>query len=156
MQLLFEFLPIVAFFIAYKFGGIFVATAVLIAATVVQAGIQWIRHRKISPMMLASAGLVLVFGGITLALKGPTFIKWKPTLLYWLFAIALIASRFIGDKPLIERALGEAITVDRAHCNRANTWYAIVFAALGAVNLYVAHHYSEETWVYFKFVLLGA
>jgi intracellular septation protein len=156
MQFLFEFLPILAFFVAYKFGGIYVATVVLIVAVSLQAIVQWLKHRKISPMMLTSAGLVLVFGGITLLFKDPTFIKWKPTILYGLFAVAFIASRFIGDKPLVERVLGEAITVDKSHWNFANTLYALFFVAMGAANLYVAYVYSEETWVYFKFVLLGA
>jgi intracellular septation protein len=156
MQFLFEFLPILAFFIAYKFAGIYVATAVLIVAVTLQAVVQWVKHRKVSPMMLTSAGLVLVFGGITLAVKDPTFIKWKPTILYGLFAIAFFASRFIGEKPLVERMLGEAITVDRSHWNLANTLFALFFVAMGAANLYVANAYSEETWVYFKFVLLAA
>jgi len=156
MQLLFEFVPIFAFFIAYKIGGIFVATGTLIVAVLVQASVQWIKHRKISPMMMISAVLVLVFGGITLVLKDKTFIQWKPTVLYWMFAIAFIASRFIGDKPIIERLLGENLTLERRLWNRLNVVWAIFFVFLGGANLYVAYHYDEATWVNFKlFGLLG-
>ncbi len=156
MQILFEFVPIFAFFIAYKFGGIFVATATLIAAVIVQTTVQWVQHRKISPMMMISAILVLVFGGITLLLKDKTFIQWKPTVLYWLFAVAFIASRFIGEKPIIERLLGENIALERSLWTTLNTAWAIFFVFLGCVNLYVAYHYDEATWVNFKlFGVLG-
>jgi intracellular septation protein len=155
MQLLFEFLPIFAFVVAYKFGGIYVATAVIIVAVIAQATIEWIRHRKVSPMMLISAALVLIFGGVTLILKDKTFIQWKPTVLYWLFASVLFVSRFVGAKPMIERMLGDNITVERAIWNRANTLFGLFFTAMGATNLYVAYNYEEATWVYFKFVLFG-
>jgi intracellular septation protein len=156
MQILLEFIPIFAFFIAYKMGGIFVATATLIVVVIVQATIQWVQHRKISPMMMISAVLVLVFGGITLILKDKTFIQWKPTVLYWLFAIAFVVSRFIGDKPIIERLLGENITLERSLWTKLNTTWAIFFVFLGCVNLYVAYHYDEATWVNFKlFGLMG-
>jgi intracellular septation protein len=156
MQLLFDLVPLVAFFVAYKFGGIYVATGVLIVAVVIQAVVQWIRQRKVSPMMLASAVLVLIFGGLTLLLKDANFIKWKPTILYWLFALAFLLSRVIGDKPLAERVFSEGVSADRATWNLANNWYAVFFVALGAANLYVAFTYSEQTWVYFKFALFGA
>lgn len=156
MQLLIEFLPIVAFFVAYKLGGMYVATGVLIAAVIVQSAVEWIRRRKVNPMMLASAGLVLVFGGLTLALHDPTFVKWKPTILYVLFAVAFVGSRFIGEKTLIERLLGENIKLDRSNWNALNTVWAVFFLAMGAANLYVAYNYDENTWVNFKlFGLLG-
>jgi intracellular septation protein len=155
MQLLFDLLPLIAFFAAYKFGGIYVATGVLIVAVVIQAAVQWIRTRKVSPMMLASAALVLVFGGLTLVLKDPNFIKWKPTILYWAFAAAFVGSRFIGRKTLVERVFSEALSVEPDYWRLANTLYALFFAVIGFANLYVAFNYSEETWVYFKFVLFG-
>jgi intracellular septation protein len=156
MQLLFEFLPIFAFVVAYKVGGIYVATAVIIVAVLVQATVEWIRRRRVSPMMLISAALVLIFGGITLILKDKTFIQWKPTVLYWLFALVLFGSRIIGEKTMIERILGENIVVERAIWNRANTLFALFFAAMGVANLFVAYSYDEATWVYFKFALFGA
>jgi intracellular septation protein len=155
MQLLFDLFPLIAFFLAYKFGGIYVATGVIIAAVVIQAAIQWIQKRKISPMMLTSALLVLVFGGLTIGLKDPNFIKWKPTILYWLFAVTLIGSRFFGEKPLIAHVFGGELKVERAVWNVANNLFALFFAVLGALNLFVAYRYSEETWVTFKFALFG-
>ena len=80
MQLLFDLLPVVFFFIAYKMAGIYVATAVLIVGVLVQTAISWFRHKKVSPMLLTSAILVLVFGGLTLLIHDATFIKWKPTI----------------------------------------------------------------------------
>lgn len=156
MQLFIEFLPIVAFFIAYKLGGMYVATGVLIAAVIVQSAVEWIRRRKVNPMMLASAGLVLLFGGLTLALHDPTFVKWKPTILYALFAVVFAGSRFIGDKTIVERLLGANIKLERAQWTRLNAAWAIFFLAMAAANLYVAYNFDENTWVNFKlFGLLG-
>ncbi|MBC7982614.1 MAG: septation protein A [Candidatus Obscuribacterales bacterium] len=156
MQILFEFLPIALFFAAYKFGDLFIATGVLIVAVVIQAIVQWIRHRKISPMMLTSAILVLVFGGMTLILQDTTFIMWKPTILYGLFAIAFTISRFFGVKTLIERLMGENIQLERSVWQRLNWLWVVFFIGLGALNLYVAYNFDEPTWVNFKlFGLLG-
>lgn len=150
MQLLFDFLPIIAFFVAYKLTDIFVATGVLIVAVIVQAAVQWVRHRTVSKMALVSAVLVLVFGGLTLAIQDKVFIQWKVTVLYWLLATAFLASHVIGDRPLIERALGEHLTVERRLWLRLSWAWIAFFLALGALNLYVAYNFSENTWVNFK------
>jgi intracellular septation protein len=157
MQLLFDLIPLLAFFVAYKFGGIFVATAVVIAAVVVQTFIQWITRRKVSPMLLTSATLVLIFGGLTLIFKDALFIKVKPTILYWLFAGAFAASQVVSRKPLLQLVLNEGgINVEHAVWTRANLLFAAFFFAMGAANLYVAFNYTEQAWVYFKFALFGA
>lgn len=106
MKLLFDFLPIVLFFVAYKLADIYVATGVLIVATLAQVGWTWFRQRRIEKMPLITAGLVLVLGGATLALHDPIFVKWKPTVVNWLFGLAFIGSRFIGQKTLLERMMG--------------------------------------------------
>jgi intracellular septation protein len=156
MQLLLEFLPIALFFAAYKFGDLFIATGVLIAAVLVQTAIQWIRHRKISPMMLASAVLVLVFGGLTLFLHDATFIKWKPTILYWLLAVAFLGSQFIGEQTFIQRMLGANMQLERPLWTKLNVMWVVFFVFLGALNIYVAQNYDEATWVNFKlFGLMG-
>jgi len=156
MQLLLEFLPIALFFVAYKFADLFVATGVMIVAVVAQAVIQWIRHRKISPMMLTSAILVLIFGSLTLLLHDATFIKWKPTILYWLLAVAFLGSQFVGEQPFIQRMLGESMQLERALWKRLNLMWVAFFVFAGALNLYVAHRYEEATWVNFKlFGLMG-
>ena len=105
MQLLFDFFPLIAFFIAYKFGGIFVATGVIIAAVLVQVALQWTLRRKVSSMALISAALVLVFGGLTLWIHDEAFIKWKVTVVNWLFAAGFLISQFVGEKPMIQRLL---------------------------------------------------
>ena len=156
MKLLFDFLPIVAFFVAYKFGGIYVATGVIIATVVVQTAWQWQRHRKVSATTLISAALVLLFAGATLLLHDKTFIQWKPTVLYWLFALGLIASQIFGRQPFMQKALGENLQLDRSMWAKLNLLWAIFFIVLGAVNLYVVYSYDEKTWVNFKlFGLLG-
>ena len=107
MQLLFDFLPVIAFFVAYKFADIYVATVVIIIATVLQMSIHWLRTRSVNRMHLVSAGFVLVFGGLTLLIRDPKFIMWKPTVVNWLFAAAFLASlwRRVSDRPMIQRML---------------------------------------------------
>ena len=103
MKLLFDFLPIVLFFVAYKLADIYIATGVLIAATLAQVGWIWLRQRRVEKIPLFTAALVLVLGGATLLLHDPVFVKWKPTVVNWLFAVVFLGSRFIGQKTLLER-----------------------------------------------------
>lgn len=156
MQLLFDFFPVIAFFVAYKVADIYVATGVIIVAVILQAGIQWLRHRKISPMALTSGVLVLIFGGLTLLIHDRAFIQWKVTIVNWLFAVAFCVSQFVGDRPLIERLLGDNLPLERSLWRRLNWAWAGFFLALGGVNLFVAYRYSESVWVDFKlFGVLG-
>ena len=157
MQLLFDFFPIIAFFVAYKVtGSIFVATGVIIVAVVVQTAMQWIRHRKVSTMALISAALVLVFGGLTLVVHDKTFIQWKVTVVNWLLAGAFLASHYFGDKPLIQRMMGENLSLERVLWRRLSWAWIGFFTLLGAINLYVAYNYPEAIWVNFKlFGVLG-
>lgn len=106
MKLLFDFLPILLFFVAYKLADIYVATGVLIGVTLAQVGWIWLRQRRVEKLPLFTAGLVLVLGSLTLILHDPVFVKWKPTVVNWLFALAFIGSRFIGRQTLLERMLG--------------------------------------------------
>lgn len=156
MQLLFDFFPVIAFFVAYKLADIYVATAVIIVAVVLQTGIQWVRHRKVSSMALISGVLVLVFGGLTLLIQDKAFIQWKVTVVNWLFSAAFLASMLFGERTLIERMLGETVQLDRALWRRLNVAWALFFLVLGAINLYVAYSFSESFWVNFKlFGVLG-
>lgn len=150
MQALFDFLPLIVFFVAYKLYDIYVATAAIIVAMALQIAYLWLRHRKVNKMLLVSGGLVLVLGGITLALRNPVFLQWKVTVVDWLFAAAFLGSRFIGEKTLAERAMGHAIELEPVLWRRLNLQWVIVFAALGAANLYVMYNFSQEVWVYFK------
>lgn len=156
MQLLFDFFPLIAFFVAYKLDDIYTATGVLIVAVAIQAGVQWLRHRKLSPMMLTSTVLVLVFGGLTLWVHDEAFIKWKVTVVNWLFAAAFLISGFFGEQPLVQRLMGTNIVLDRPQWLKLNRLWAAFFFALGAINLYVMYTFSTDVWAKFKvFGVLG-
>jgi intracellular septation protein len=157
MQLLIDFLPVVLFFIAYKLAGIYVATGVLIVGVLAQTALSWFRHKKVSPMLLTSAILVLVFGGLTLLVHDATFIKWKPTIVNWLFAAAFLVSQFIKGPTLVQRLMGEHLQLEPAYLwTRLNLMWVVFFVVCGTLNLYVAFTFSEATWVNFKlFGLFG-
>lgn len=142
MKLLIDFFPILLFFIAYKLAGIYVATAVAIAASALQVGGFWLRHRRVETMHLMTLGLLAVFGGLTLALRDPIFVMWKPTLVNWLFAVAFLGSQFIGERSLIERMMGHAITIPSPIWTRLNLMWAVFFILLGAANLFVVYVWS--------------
>jgi intracellular septation protein len=150
MQLLFDFFPLLAFFVAYKFAGIYVATAVIIGAVVIQTVVQWVMHRKVSQMALISGALVLVFGGLTLWIHDEAFIKWKVTVVYWLFAAGFLISQFVGERPMIQRMLDSGITLERAVWLRLNLLWAFFFLFVGALNIYVVRSFSTDFWVKFK------
>lgn len=158
MAFLFDFFPVLLFFLAYQWKGIFFATGVIIAATLVQVGVQWFRTRTVKPMHLATAVLVLVFGGLTLLIGDEEWIKWKVTVLYWVLAVVFLASAFVGTrKPVVERMLGAEIALPGAVWRRLNAMWIVFFVVLGAVNLYVMRHFDTDTWVNFKFYgLIGA
>jgi intracellular septation protein len=161
MQLLFDFLPVIAFFAAYKLTDIYVATGVLIVAVAVHALIQWLRTRTISTMQLVSAGLVLVFGGLTLAIKDAAFIMWKPTIVNWLFGAAFLASqhRLLGGQPIVQRLFTSSdakLHLEQSEWTRLNMMWVAFFALMGIANLVVFKLYDEDTWVNFKlFGMLG-
>lgn len=161
MQLLVDFLPVVAFFIAYKLSGIYVATAVLIVAVILQSIVQWRRKGKLSNMHLISAALVLVFGGLTLAIQDEVFIMWKPTVVNWLFACGFLASqlRAFGGRPLVERLMttvGTEVDLTARQWTQLNLMWVAYFALMGIANWVVFRNFDESTWVNFKlFGMLG-
>lgn len=156
MQLLFDFFPIVAFFVAYKLTDIYVATGVIIVAVVAQAAIQWIRHRKISPMALISAVLVLIFGGLTLWIRDEMFIKWKVTVVNWLFASGFLISHYIGHQPVIQRMLAANIQLERSQWLKLSWMWIGFFTVLGAINLFITYRFDTDVWAAFKlYGLLG-
>lgn len=141
MKLLFDFFPILLFFIAYKAFGIYAATAVAIAAAVAQNAFFWLRHRRFENMHLITLGLIIVLGGATLVLQDKSFIMWKPTAVNWMFALAFLGSQFIGDKTLVERMMSHAIVIPQPAWRRLNMSWVIFFIAMGLANLYVANFY---------------
>lgn len=156
MKLLFDFFPVILFFVAYKLQGIYVATMVAIVATFVQVGWMWLRHRRLETMHLITLGLIVVFGGATLYLHDEQFIKWKPTVINWLFGIAFLASQFVGKKPFIQRMMGGNIDLPQPVWTRLNLSWALFFLFLGAANLFVIYTFDTDTWVNFKlFGMLG-
>lgn len=150
MKLLFDLFPVLLFFIAFKMAGIYVATTVAIATTVAQIAWVWLRHRRVEPMLWVSLVIVGVFGGMTLALHDETFIKWKPTILYWAFAVALFASaRFFG-KNLIQKMLSEQMQLPEHVWSKLNLSWMGFFVFMGIANLLVAFNFSTDDWVNFK------
>ena len=150
MKFLFDIFPVVLFFVAFKLYDIYVATAVAIAATVAQIAWVWLRHRKVEKMLWVSFGVIAVFGGATLVLQDETFIKWKPTVLYWLFAGALAIAELGLRKNLIRAMMESQIALPEPVWGRLLASWIGFFAAMGAINLAVAFNFSTETWVNFK------
>jgi intracellular septation protein len=156
MKVLFDFLPILFFFLAYKFFDIYVATAVAIASTVAQVAVVWFNTRKVATMQLVTLAIIIVFGGLTLYLKDETFIKWKPTVVNWLFAGAFLVTQFLGHQTAIERMMGSAMILPQQIWRRLNLGWVVFFFSLGCANLYVMSHFDSDTWVNFKlFGMLG-
>jgi intracellular septation protein len=150
MKFFFDLFPIILFFVAFKLQGIFVATGVAIGATFAQIGWVYFRRRKVDAMLWISLVIIVVFGGATLLLHDETFIKWKPTVLYWLFASVLFVSDAIFGKNLIRAMMRQQVALPVPVWRKLNLSWVLFFALMGATNLYVAFHYSTETWVDFK------
>lgn len=156
MKPILEFFPILFFFIAYKLYDIYIATAVVIAATLIQVITYWFLYRKVETMQWITLGLILVMGGATLYLQDEQFIKWKLSIIEWLFGCAFLASQFIGPKPFIERMMGANLELPAQIWKRLNLSWASFFISIGFLNLYVMHHFSTDDWVSFKtFVVPG-
>ncbi|MEK8017768.1 MAG: septation protein A [Candidatus Parabeggiatoa sp.] len=157
MKFLYDFFPILLFFIAYKLYDIYVATAVIIAASVLQISLYWIKNRRVEKMHLITLVLILILGSATLYLRNPEFIYWKPTIVNWAFALAFLGSQFIGKKNLLQRMLDSQITVTSQHIWKTlNFAWVGFFIAMGFINWYVFKHFSEDTWVNFKlFGMMG-
>jgi len=149
MKFLFDLFPVILFFIAFKVADIYVATGVAIAATFVQVGWLGLRGRKVDPMLWASLGIIVVFGGATLLLKDETFIKWKPTVLYWLFG-AVLAGGAVAGKNLLRMLLKDQMQLPEAVWSRLTWAWTGFFAFMGVANLFVAYTFSTDTWVSFK------
>jgi intracellular septation protein len=149
MKFLFDLLPVVLFFVAFKLADIYIATAVAIATTVLQVAWLKLRRQRVPGMLWASLGIIVVFGGATLLLQDETFIKWKPTVLYWLFG-AVLAGAALLRRNLIRSVLSQEMQLPDAIWSRLNWSWVAFFAFMGVANLYVAYNYSTDLWVNFK------
>lgn len=179
MKLLFDFLPIILFFAVFKYAGsdaeraavfasenfgwmvsggmvaasvapVLLATVVVIVATLAQVLILKLRGNKIDTMLWVSLVLVVVLGGMTVWFQSETFIKWKPTLLYWVMGGAFLLGPLLFGKNLLRLLLGEQLQLPVEVWSRLNWAWVTFFAAMGALNLWVAYSFSTDTWVNFK------
>jgi intracellular septation protein len=150
MKLLIDFFPILLFFVAFKLAGIYVATGVAIVATIAQ--IAWLRfqHGKVEPMQWVSLGVIVLFGGATIVAQNDTFIKWKPTVLYWLMGGALAAGQLFFRKNLLKTLMGSQLELPDNAWRVTNWSWIVFFAIMGVLNLWVAFNYDTDTWVNFK------
>ena len=155
MKFLFNSFPIILFLITFKsfddeVKGILAATAVIILATLLQVGYMWLKHRHVEKIHIITLVMVILFGGLTLWFSEPIFLKWKVSLINWLFGLILLVSQFIGDKPLLKRMLANNITMPDIIWSRLNMAWSLFFFSLGFANLYIAFSFSLDTWVNFK------
>jgi intracellular septation protein len=157
MKFLFDLFPILLFFIAYKLYDIYVATAVIIVASIIQVAWFWFKHHRVENMHIITLVLVLILGGATIVLHDENFIKWKPTVVNWAFALAFFGSHFIGKKNLLQRMLDSQIELTKQHVWKVlNIAWVVFFVTMGILNLYVAFNFDTDTWVNFKlFGLMG-
>jgi len=178
MKLLLDFLPLLLFFVTFKYadrqpdwaaafatehlgflvsGGkvgpteapVLLATVVVMAATIAQVLFLKLRGRKVDLMLWISLGLVVTLGAATVYFHNEAFIKWKPTLVYWLFSAAILISRLLG-RDLLRQMLGKELHLPDVIWTRLNRAWIVFFAAMGFANLYVAYSFSTEAWANFK------
>ncbi len=164
MKLLFDFFPLLLFFGAFKMYGIYVATAVAIAAAFLQVAWVWIKHRKFEQSHIITLAALAVFGGLTLIFRNDVFIMWKPSIVNWIFSVIVLGSIFVGDKPVIQRLMGTQISLPKPVWKNLSIAWGVFFLFMGLLNMYVAfyfrpelpHEVRQETWVNFKvFWMLG-
>jgi len=152
---LYDFLPVLLFLFAFKFYGIYVATTVGIVATALQVIATRAFKKKFDKQQVITLIVFVIFGGMTLYFHNPIFIKWKPTIVFWIFGFAFLGSQFVGKRTLIERMLEsvlekQAASVPNIVWKRLNLAWTVFFILLGTINLYVAYTFSTEIWVNFK------
>ena len=150
MKFLFDLFPVILFFTAFKLADIYVATAVAIGATFLQIGLLALLRKKIDTMLWVSLGIIVVFGGATLLLRDETFIKWKPTVLYWMFGIALAGADLLLGRNLIRSMLGAQVQLPDPVWRKLNWSWAGFFAFMGVANLFIAFNFTTDQWVNFK------
>ena len=150
MKLLIDFFPIILFFAAFKVWGIYAATAVAIVATIVQIAYLRVRTGKVETMQWVSLGVIVLFGGATLLAQDENFIKWKPTVLYWLMGGALLVGQWVFRKNLLKKLMGAQLQLPEAVWGRLNWAWAGFFTVMGILNLWIAYSFDTDTWVNFK------
>lgn len=167
MKMLFDYFPIIIFFAVFKLltgdgsseavkEAMIMATKAGIAASFLQVALYWLKTRKFEKMHLISLALIAIFGSITIALDDPLYIKWKTTILEWVFALVFLGSQYIGEKNLVRRMMDKVMIAPDNIWKKLNYAWAGFFTLMGFVNLYVIYNFSDEFWVNFKlFGMLG-
>lgn len=156
MQLLADFLPLLAFLGAYIYEDLYFAIIVLMAAMPIGLVAKWFLTRKLDRMYLGSTAALMIFGGAALYFRNPYFLFWKPTVLNWIIALVFLGSQWVGTKPIVQRMFGEAATLSTDQWIRLNLSWVTFFVVAGILNIYVAYTFSEQIWVNFKvFGLMG-
>jgi len=150
MKLLLDFFPIILFFAAFKLSGIYVATAVAMLATLLQIGWLYRKNGQVEPMHWVSLFVIAVFGGATLLTQDETFIKWKPTILYWLMGGALLLGHFVLKRNFLRQLMGSQLSLPDGVWRTLMLSWSAFFAAMGLLNLWVAYEFDTDTWVNFK------
>lgn len=150
MKQFLDFLPLIVFFAFYKLYDIYVASGALIAATALALVFTWVKYRKVEKMTLITFIMVAVFGTLTVVFHNDLFIKWKVTVIYTLFALALLISQLVLKKPLVQRMLGKELTLPDRVWNNLNLAWALFSLACGLANIYVAFWLPQSVWVNFK------
>ncbi|MGB1262149.1 MAG: septation protein A [Cognaticolwellia sp.] len=150
MHAILEYIPLIIFFVFYKFADIYWATGSLIVTSAIQIGYYLIKKQPVPKRNLIFFGLIAVFGGLTIFLQDETFLKWKVTIINGFFATALIISQQVFKQNIIKQFLGEALTLPEDIWNKLNLAWALFFASCAVLNWYVAFNFSLETWVNFK------
>ena len=152
MQALYDFFPILVFGIVYYFLGIYPATASLIITTTIQVIYHRCRFKKFASVQVITMALVWVLGGATLVFHNVLFIKWKPSVIYTLFAIILLVCEFFSKKSPLKHMLGTKLSLPDAVWKKLSIIWAIFFIFMAILNLWVAYHFSTKEWVYFKVI----
>jgi intracellular septation protein len=151
MKMLFDILPVILFFAAYKiFDSIYVATGLAMVISVLQLGFVYWREKRVETLLIVVSCLIVVLGGLTLFLHNPMFIKWKPTAVTWMFALVLLGSHFFGSKSVSQHMMEKEVELPEHVWRNVNFSWALFFLIMGALNLYVVYHYDTNTWVNFK------
>ncbi|PSB92125.1 septation protein A [Candidatus Pandoraea novymonadis] len=150
MKFLFDLLPLILFFIVFKFAGIYVATGTIIIVTLIQIIWMCFHRRKIESMQWISFAIIVIFGGATIWFHNEAFIKWKPTVLYWLFGVTLFITEHFFNRNLIHAMMGEKITLTESIWQKLSYSWTLFFIAIGALNLLIAYNFSTDLWVNFK------
>ena len=156
MKSLINFLPVILFFAVYKFYGIYYATAIMVVVSLLQVLFHLGKNRKLDLPSVITLVVVTLLGSATLIMRNELFIKWKPTVVFWSFALLLMATRFIWKKNPAAALMGNKISLPETMWNKINLSWMLFFIVMGAVNLHIIYTYSTDVWVNFKlFGVLG-